>query len=65
MQGTVKWFNEKKGFGFIESEGYDYFVHYKSIKESGYKTLSENMVVNFTPTDGSRGKSAIDVSIKK
>lgn len=45
LRGTVKWFNESKGFGFIESNGKDYFAHFKSIQGDGFKTLSEGASV--------------------
>ena len=48
MQGRVKWFNNEKGYGFIDyPEGEDIFVHYSAIKQDGYKTLSEGQVVEF------------------
>jgi CspA family cold shock protein len=64
VQGTVKWFNSSKGFGFISQEnGDDVFVHYKSIVSEGYKTLNENDKVEFTITDGAKGPQAADVTI--
>jgi CspA family cold shock protein len=60
--GTVKWFNEKKGFGFItQDSGSDVFVHYSAIKGDGFKTLSEGEKVTFTVTDGPKGPQASDV----
>ena len=60
--GTVKWFNESKGFGFIEREqGEDVFVHFRSIRGEGFKTLSEGQKVEFTVTQGEKGPQAEDV----
>ena len=61
-QGTVKWFNDKKGFGFIEQqEGKDVFVHYSAIAMDGFKTLSEGDQVIFDIIEGDRGPSAKNV----
>ncbi|MCJ7772119.1 MAG: cold shock domain-containing protein [Desulfobacterales bacterium] len=61
-QGTVKWFNDKKGFGFIEQlEGKDVFVHYSAISIDGFKTLSEGDQVVFDIIEGDRGPSAKNV----
>lgn len=60
--GTVKWFNEKKGFGFItEDGGNDVFVHYSAIKEDGFKTLAEGEKVSFEVVKGPKGPQAADV----
>ena len=60
--GTVKWFNETKGFGFIEREdGPDVFVHFSSIKAEGFKTLADGQKVEFTVTDGQKGPQAENV----
>ena len=60
--GTVKWFNEKKGFGFItQDSGSDVFVHYSAIKGDGFKTLTEGEKVTFEVTDGPKGPQASDV----
>ncbi len=60
--GTVKWFNETKGFGFIEREGgEDVFVHYSSIRGEGFKTLQEGQKVEFTLGQGQKGPQALDV----
>ena len=60
--GTVKWFNETKGFGFIEREdGPDVFVHFSSITGDGFKTLSDGQKVEFTVTDGQKGPQAENV----
>jgi CspA family cold shock protein len=62
MKGTVKWFNESKGFGFITREdGVDVFVHYTAIQDNGFKTLSEGQAVNFDVADGPKGPKAINV----
>jgi len=61
--GTVKWFNESKGFGFITSEdGGDVFVHYSSIQSNGFKSLSEGDKVSFEIEDGPKGPKAINVT---
>ncbi len=63
-QGTVKWFNSSKGYGFIQQEnGEDVFVHFQSIVSDGYKTLNENDKVEFLVTDGQKGPQASDVKI--
>lgn len=64
MKGTVKWFNAKKGYGFITGEDdKEYFVHFKSINSEGYKTLSEKQCVTFTPSNNDRGAEATEVSV--
>ena len=61
--GTVKWFNESKGYGFIEREqGEDVFVHYGSIRGEGFKSLAEGQKVEFTVTQGQKGPQAQDVT---
>ncbi len=58
-EGTIKWFNSKKGFGFIEQEtGDDVFVHYSAIEMSGFKTLSEGERVQFEVEENDKGLSA-------
>ena len=60
--GTVKWFNEAKGFGFIEQEsGPDVFAHYSAISGSGFKTLVEGQRVQFTVSQGQKGPQAENV----
>jgi CspA family cold shock protein len=60
--GTVKWFNESKGFGFITKEdGNDVFVHYSSIQSNGYKSLAEGDTVSFDTENGPKGLKAINV----
>jgi CspA family cold shock protein len=62
MQGTVKWFNAEKGFGFItRAEGPDVFVHYSEIEGSGFRTLEENQSVEFELTQGTKGLQASQV----
>jgi len=60
--GTVKWFNETKGYGFIQREGGpDVFVHYSAIQGDGYKTLAEGQRVEFEIAEGEKGPKAINV----
>lgn len=62
-QGTVKWFNSEKGFGFIEIEGEeDVFVHFSAIQGDGFKTLDEGQKVEFEVVDGNRGPQAANVT---
>ncbi|KUO59906.1 MAG: cold-shock protein [Gracilibacter sp. BRH_c7a] len=64
MQGTVKWFNPEKGFGFIEREGgEDVFVHFSAIKSEGYKSLDEGQRVQFDVETGDRGPQATNVTL--
>ena len=60
VNGTVKWFNESKGFGFIEQDngGKDVFAHYSQIASSGFKTLAEGQEVEFTVSQGAKGPQA-------
>ncbi|MEK7307864.1 MAG: cold-shock protein [Nitrospirota bacterium] len=61
-KGTVKWFNESKGYGFITSEdGTDVFVHYSSIQGDGFKTLAEGDAVSFDVEKGDKGPKAVNV----
>ena len=61
-QGTVKWFNAEKGFGFIEVEGEnDVFVHFSAINQEGYKSLEEGQSVEFEVVEGDRGPQAANV----
>lgn len=63
-RGTVKWFNNEKGYGFIAREkGGDVFVHHKSISGDGYRSLAEGQVVEFTVTQGQKGLQAEDVKV--
>jgi len=61
-EGTVKWFNASKGYGFIEHEdGPDVFVHYSEIQDSGYRTLEDGQNVQFEIVDGPKGLQATNV----
>lgn len=62
-EGTVKWFSDQKGFGFIEQEsGDDLFVHFSEIQTDGFKTLAEGQKVNFEPQEGPKGPQATNVT---
>ena len=62
VTGTVKWFNETKGYGFIAQEdGPDVFVHFSAIQGDGFKTLTDGQKVEFTVTDGQKGPQAENV----
>lgn len=63
-QGSVKWFNNAKGYGFIVSEDFDedLFIHYSAIKVEGYKTLKAGQIVSFETEPGERGLHAIDIT---
>jgi CspA family cold shock protein len=64
VQGTVKWFNGSKGFGFIEQDaGGDVFVHYTAINADGFRNLEEGQRVEFVVTEGQKGPQAQDVTI--
>ncbi|MGH1561736.1 cold-shock protein [Mumia sp. DW29H23] len=61
-QGTVKWFNAEKGYGFIAIDGQDdVFVHYSKIRVDGYKTLEDGQAVSFEVVDGPKGREAHEV----
>ena len=63
MFGNVKWFNNEKGYGFIDyAQDEDIFVHYSAIKQDGYKTLSEGQIVNFDLIETPKGLQAINVT---
>ncbi|MFI3260740.1 MAG: cold shock domain-containing protein [bacterium] len=63
MKGKVKWFNNEKGYGFIEYQNLeDIFVHYSAISKDGYKTLEEGTIVDFKLIETSKGLQAVDVS---
>ena len=62
-QGTVKWFNAEKGFGFITGQdGKDVFVHFSAIQTDGFKTLEEGQAVHYDVEDGARGLQAVNVT---
>jgi cold shock protein len=63
IKGTVKWFNDSKGFGFIESSGKDYFVHFSAVLTDGFKTLTEGAAVMFKPNQGKKGIEALEVEL--
>ncbi len=62
-KGTVKWFNESKGFGFITQEdgGADVFAHYSEIQGDGFKNLAEGDIVSFDVVDGDKGPKAVNI----
>lgn len=63
MKGTVKWFNAKKGYGFITAEdGKDVFVHFSDIQSAGFKSLDEGQSVTFDMAEGERGPKATNVA---
>jgi CspA family cold shock protein len=62
-QGTVKWFNDQKGFGFITCDGRDYFVHHTGIMGDGFKTLQEGAKVEFEIEKGEKGPRAVRVQV--
>lgn len=63
VEGRVKWFNDSKGYGFIEADnGHDVFVHHSSIQGEGFKTLSEGERVSFSEEKGAKGPSAVNVA---
>ena len=63
MTGTVKWFNNQKGYGFIsDSEGNDIFVHYSGLVMDGFKSLEEGQAVTYDLTEGARGMQAANVT---
>jgi len=65
VDGTVKWFNDKKGFGFIEQEnGPDVFVHHSAINATGFKSLREGDKVSFEIEQGQKGPSAVNVTVR-
>lgn len=66
MKGTVKWFNQEKGFGFITTEeGKDVFAHFSQIQKEGFKTLNEGEAVTFEVVDGAKGQQATNIVVEK
>lgn len=66
MEGKVKWFNNEKGYGFIEyTSEEDIFVHYSAIRQDGYKTLEEGQIVEFKLLETDKGLQALDVVVSK
>ena len=63
-QGTVKWFNSAKGFGFIASENKDIFVHISAVEAAGLRSLNEGDTVSFETQDGPKGPNAVNLSIR-
>ena len=62
--GTVKWFNETRGYGFIQqTDGPDVFAHYSEIKSEGFKTLAEGQAVEFGVTEGQKGPQAVNITV--
>ena len=62
MKGTVKWFNNQKGYGFIsDEEGNDVFVHYSGIESEGFKSIDEGQEVEFEVAEGAKGPQAVNV----
>ena len=65
-KGTVKWFNNQKGYGFFTAEdGKDVFVHFSGLNMEGFKTLEEGAAVEFDITDGAKGPQAVNVEVVK
>ncbi len=63
-KGTVKWFNDQKGYGFIsDEEGNDVFVHFSGLNMEGFKTLKEGAEVEYEVTDGAKGPQAVNVTV--
>ncbi|MGL4252564.1 MAG: cold-shock protein [Fusobacteriaceae bacterium] len=66
MKGTVKWFNQEKGFGFITGEdGKDVFAHFSQIQKEGFKTLNEGEEVTFDVSEGAKGPQATNITVAK
>jgi CspA family cold shock protein len=62
--GTVKWFNETRGYGFIQqTDGPDVFAHYNEIQSEGFKTLAEGQAVEFGVTEGQKGPQAVNITV--
>ena len=63
ITGTVKWFSNEKGFGFVEANGKDYFLHFKEINGTGYKSVAAGEQVEFQPETSAKGLCATKVSV--
>lgn len=63
QQGVVKWFSDKKGYGFIEGQETEYFVHYSAVQIEGFQTLQQGAKVNFNIQQNDKGPSAINVVV--
>lgn len=63
MEGTVKWFDTKKGYGFIVVDGKDIFVHYSAINQEGHKSLDQGQHVTLDLVDGKKGQQAANVTV--
>ncbi len=61
-KGTVKWFNNQKGYGFISENGNDVFVHYSGLNMEGFKSLEEGAAVEYEVVDGAKGPQAVNVT---
>lgn len=65
INGIVKWFNDDKGFGFVEAGGKDYFLHFKEIQSDGFKSVKQGDRVIFEPSQSAKGPVAIKLSVDK
>ena len=63
MEGKVKWFNERLGYGFIIGDDKEYFVHFSDIEKEGFKTLHDGQSVEFSPGEGDKGATATGVKV--
>ena len=65
INGTVKWFSDEKGFGFVEASGKDYFLHYKEIQADGFKSVKQGDKVSFEPSSSPKGPVAKSVMLER
>ena len=65
ITGKVKWFSDEKGFGFVEANGKDYFLHFKEIQTEGFKSVKQGDKVSFEPSQSPKGPVALSVSIQR
>ena len=63
QNGVVKWFSDQKGFGFVSSQGKDFFIHFKEIQSDGFKSLKEGDQVRFVPSQSPKGPVATNLSL--